>query len=694
MKRTKRERVRLGVLFVLVLCFFTVVTLRLVHIQIFLSKTYSEIVERQSSGKVAIPAERGVIYDRNGQLVAKNVFQATLYAYPDDKKELKQVAAYLDDLFDVKPGTTRSRYELEVRKFRYIKRCLSESLEKRVVADSVPPGLYLRYESQREYPFGPVGKQILGFTDIDNRGQSGFELAFDSMLAGQQGWADIRRDGLRNVFRVKESALVKPVPGQSLVLTVDWRLQEIVEEELMLAVQKYNAASAMAVFLDCNSGDILAMAHYDPNENNCDKPTKLRAITDQFEPGSVFKAFTAAGLLDGGKVDFDDSIFCENGQYKIGRRTLHDDKELGWLNFRKIVELSSNIGIAKMAVAYGGEKLFESYKRFGIGQKLRCGLPGETSGHLMPPKTFSPYNVAALAMGHSVAVNSLQLAAGFAAIANGGELLRPKLLLGHVDENGYVVGRPKKDLIGRAMKAGSTDSLKAFLRGVIVDGTAKPVNSKVVTIAGKTGTAEIPDLENRRYFKNKFIASFAGFFPYERPVVAGVVVCEAPHPVTYGGYTAGPAFRRIAERYTVLNPDQFITPERLLVENTRRLDKTFKVPDFIGRDIRQVKDIAEQKGVKLRGTADEGTVVWQFPPADRILFETDEVLVMVASPNKKDGFVMADLTGLTVRKAAALLNYLRINYTIEGNGRVVNQSVRPGENINDKTSCRLKCRPC
>jgi len=692
MKRTKREKIRLGVLFVLIIGFFAVITARLVQIQVFQADKYGEIVTRQSTGKVAIPAERGFIYDRNGQLAAKNVFLSSLYAYPDNKRELNKVAAYLEKIFDLTPGTARKKYGLRVRKFRFIKRRLDENMARRIGADEVPRGLFIREESQREYPFGRVGKQILGFTDIDNRGQSGFELAFDSLLAGQEGWADIRRDGLRNTYRVNESVLVKPVTGRSVVLTVDWNLQEIVEEELCAAVEKYNAKSAMAVFLDCNNGDILAMAHYDPNEKYPDKPTKLRAITDQFEPGSVFKVFTAAALLDAGAIDFSDSIFCENGKWKIGRRTLHDDKEQGWLSFRQVMELSSNIGIAKCAIDLGLDEVVETYKRFGIGKKLRCGLPGETAGRLVPPRTVSPYNIAALSMGHSVAVNALQLAAGFAAIANGGELLRPRLLLGRVDNNGYVVREGDRDFIGRAIiKKSSVDSLRAYLRGVVESGTATPVNSPVIAIAGKTGTAEIPDLENHRYFKNKFIASFAGFFPYHKPVIAGVVVIEEPHPVTYGGYTSGPTLRKIAERYSVMNPDLFTDPGRVMVEQSKRLENTFEVPNFVGRSIGQAKALAEKRGVKLRSTASEGTVVWQFPPADRVLFDTDEILLAVV--NERDKPSMADLVGLTVRKAAALLNFNGIKYTIRGNGRVVKQSIKPGETVTDNCVCRLTCRP-
>jgi membrane peptidoglycan carboxypeptidase len=448
----------------------------------------------------------------------------------------------------------------------------------------------------------------------------------------------------------------------------------------------------MAVFLNCNNSDILAMAHYNPDEADGSNPTKLRAVTDQFEPGSVFKAFTAAGLLDAGVVDFSDSVNCENGQWRLGRRILHDDKELEWLNFRKVMELSSNIGMAKYALLLQGEELFEVYRRFGFGQKLRCGLPGETAGQLAPPSRWSDYNVAALAMGHSVAVSSLQLAAAFAAIANGGELFRPRLLLGRVDEDGYVVPSGGRELVGRAMDSGSVDSLWAILRGVVEHGTAEPANSPVVTIAGKTGTAEIPDLVNGGYLKNHFNASFAGFFPYESPVVAGIVVLEDPRPVTYGGHTAGPAFRRIAEQYTMLNPDAFITSERVLVAQKRRLENTIEAPGLIGREMSLARALAAERGVNLRSSSDEGIVVWQFPPGDRVLFEGDEMLVAVQSP-VGSALRMADLTGLPIRTVAAFLHHAGIKYKVEGRGRVVTQSIRPGVEISDRIPvCRLKCR--
>ena len=691
MKRTRQEKIRLGVVFVIVTGFFLLATARLVHLQVFLSSEYAAIVDAQATGQVEIPAERGAIYDRSGQLVARNVISSSIYVYPRDRHELAEVARYFDKTFGYPSGTSKKEFRIRPGKFSWVKRHVPDEFAAKVEREA-PRGVYLREESRRAYPFGEIGKQILGFTNIDNKGQAGFEYAFDSLLTGKSGKADIRRDGLSRIYKVKETALVKPVPGTSVVLTIDWALQDIVENELDKAVHEYNGKSGMAVFLDCRNGDILAMAHYDINEGSTNKPTKLRAITDQFEPGSVFKAFTAAALLDAGIVDFSDSVYCEDGRWKIGRRYLHDDKKHEWLNFRQVMELSSNIGIAKYALKLDADDLVETYRRFGFGEKLRCGLPGETAGQLEAPSRWSDYNVAALAMGHSVAVNALQLAAAFGAIANDGVLLRPRLQLGYVDNDGYVVSDGKPDAFGRAMKSSSVDSLKAFLRGVVEHGTAETVNSEVVTIAGKTGTAEIPNLKTGGYYKNRFTASFAGFFPYENPVVAGVVVIVDPRPITYGGWTAGPAFRRIAERYTVLNPDLFAAPGRMLAEKSERLDNTVSAPDLVGRDINLAVSMARERGVELCSTAKEGKVAWQFPPADRLMFAGDKVLVAVETPADGD-LCMADLTGLSMRTVAAFLHHAGIKYTIQGCGRVISQSIKPGTRITqNQEPCRLTCR--
>ncbi|MBD3402214.1 hypothetical protein GF420_04915, partial [candidate division GN15 bacterium] len=293
MKRTRQERIRLGIMLLVMSLFFSAVVVRLAHLQIFQHDRYSSIVQRQSGGTVGIPAERGAIYDRRGQIVAKNVIASSLYAYPTSSRQVTRIGQYLDRFYGFRSGTSVKKFSLKPRRFSWIERMLDDRLAAQLDREA-PAGLYLREESRRSYPFGAVGRQILGFTDIDNVGRSGLELTFDEILAGDSGIADIRRDGLRNTYRVKEAALIQPNPGHSLVLTMDWKLQDIVEDELRRAVDTFNAQHATAAFIDCASGDVLAMAHYDPEEENPELPTKSRVVTDWFEPGSSFKAFVAA----------------------------------------------------------------------------------------------------------------------------------------------------------------------------------------------------------------------------------------------------------------------------------------------------------------------------------------------------------------------------------------------------------------
>ena len=692
MKRTRMERIRLGLMLACVVLFFLAAVARLAQFQIVDAAQYSELVDQQSSGKVSIPGARGMIYDRYGRVVAKNVTSQSLYAHPLSRTELSKVTLYLERLFGLRKGEATGRFNLATNRFRWIKRHLDDKLAEQIAREA-PRGLFLRTETIRQYPFGLVGRQVMGYTNIDNQGLSGFEYACDSVLSGAIGWADIRRDGLRNVYKVREQALVKPIAGKSVVLTIDWQLQELVEKELAAAVVKYGAQLGMAVFVDCNSGDILAMAHCDPRDEDPERPTRLYALSDQFEPGSAFKPFTAAALLDAGVIDFTDSIYCEQGFWHIGRRTLRDDKKHGWLNFRGIIELSSNIGLGKCAQWVEGPALIDTYRKFGFGIRTGLNFPGENKGSVRPPEVWSQYNTAALAMGHSVATNSLQMANAMAAIANGGQLLEPRLILGYVDESGSVRRPADPKVMGTPLKKTSADTLRAFLRGVVENGTGKAaINSEFITIAGKTGTAELPDLENGGYHKNRFMASFCGFFPADAPVVAGIIALKDPHPITYGGLTSGVTFRQIAERYSVSNPDLFAAMERFCDKRREPLQMTVVIPDFVGRDLVQARMLGKNRGVRLDASGEAGVVVWQYPAPDRRVFADDAVMVAVVPPG---GTIptMIDLKGTTIRRASAFLDFAGAKYTIEGSGRVAEQSVPPGELISDSLVCRLVCQP-
>lgn len=690
MKNNQRRK-RIGLVYALVCVVFFVLLVRLVQLQIVKADEYSAIVERQTTGQRPIQAERGILYDRNGKVIVNNVSLTSLFAQPANKEELRNSARYLEKVFHLKKGTAVKRFGLSVGKFRYIRRMMSDSLAERIMTDA-PSGLYSEKEPKRVYPFGLSGKQILGYTDIDGKGLSGLELMFNKELAGKEGLISYQRDGQSQIYNVQPNPMLQPVPGQSMVLTIDWELQEIVEEELKAGVENYNAKAAIAVFLNSNNGEILAMAHYDPNEKNPDRPVKHRAVTDRFEPGSSFKALTMAGFLEDGLIEFDDSVYCEEGKIKLNGRFFHDDKELAWLKPREVFEYSSNIGMAKYALIQTGERMCEYLDRYGIGTKIGLEWPGETSGSLQRYKKWSDITLANLSIGHGVSVSALQLAAYISAVANGGILYKPQVILSHIDETGKPFGIVRPEVLTRVMSEETSDTLKSFMRGVVDHGTATEAKSDVITIAGKTGTAQIFDVERNRYSSSRYTANFAGFFPAEKPLVTGVVVYIEPRKVHYGGHTAGPVFRKIAERYAVMKADLFTVEDRVLVENSHKIDSTTIVPDFLGREYRDVQEIALENKVKIRSADTTGFVYWQFPPADRIVFAEDDVVVALKK-HRDDKNRMANLKGLSIREVSAFLKEMGIKYKITGNGLVVKQSLKPGDVLSGNEICKIECKP-
>ncbi|MCX6826928.1 MAG: penicillin-binding protein 2, partial [candidate division Zixibacteria bacterium] len=437
------KKKRLIVLCILVVGAGGLLISRLINIQIVYGCKYGTIALNQSTGRTEIPAERGAIYDRTGRQLAINVIKNSLFADPADETEIRKIYTYLDRLYKQARGTARGNYPLIPDKFKWIDRNLPDELATQVMKDSIP-GLYINKNLNREYPFGEVGQRLLGSTNIDGQGISGLEYSYDSILAGKAGLTDFLRDGQRTTYQLREIPIVASIPGHSIILTIDWYFQEIVEEELKAAVEKYKALEGSAIFIDCHTGEILAAADYVADGRN--DPIKLRAISNVFEPGSVFKVFTAAAILDGNLARPEELINCENGAWRCGPRILHDDHRHGNLTFREVIEVSSNIGTAKMAIRLGGKKLGEIDRRFGFGQRYFIGLPGEAAGSISNPGKWSAYNTAVLAIGQAVSVTALQLAAGVSAIANGGKLYRPKVIRGLLDSNGKPIKRFEPDL--------------------------------------------------------------------------------------------------------------------------------------------------------------------------------------------------------------------------------------------------------
>lgn len=673
-------------MYVMVTLAWCLIIYRLVEIQVVHGREYHELALRQSTGKIEVKAERGLVFDRKGRQVAINVIRNSLYAYPSGRREIKRIYRYLDGLYKRESGASGKISPLKTARFRWIDRDLPDELAARIANDSIT-GLYIKREIKRDYPFSEVGKQLLGYTDIDSRGIAGLEYSYDTVLAGSPGLIDYVRDAHRNAYRIKEIPLIEPVTGNSIVLTVDWYFQEIVEEELKAAVEKYNALEGSAIFLDCNTGEILAAADYVAGGKI--DAVKLRAVSNCLEPGSVYKVFSAAALLEEGLVDSDEVVFCENGVWNCSGRKLHDDKEYDSLTFREVFELSSNIGMGKLAQRLGYKELHDAARRFGFGQKCFVNLPGEQAGSIADPGVWSEYNIATLAIGHSISVTPLQLTAAVAAIANGGKLLRPSIIRGIINNKGKLIRKTGVEIFGKVIEKHNARTLRSFMVGVVERGTATPAKSNVISIAGKTGTAEVPDLKNGGYIKNKFVASFLGFFPAEDPRIAGIVVLHQPEPIHYGGHTAGPAFKNIAERYSIANAEYLSPDSRLLAGNDDLEMK--EIPDFIGRDASLALRIAEKKGMSLVANCREGMVVWQYPPEGRRIPGGETVAVIVRCGDD-DVVRMLDFIGMKMRTAIAVLDYQGLYFEAKGSGVVKRQYPSAGATLNRSSKCRLVCR--
>jgi len=413
--------------------------------------------------------------------------------------------------------------------------------------------LGIRVERLRVYPQDKLAAQVLGAVDVDNHGISGVELYYNGILEGTPGYMLTLGDGRNLYLDGFGKTYMQPKNGNTLILTIDQVLQNYAEEEAERLYGKYKARRVSIVIMEPFSGEILALVNcpgYNPNEiKQCDvENMKNFALSSLFEPGSVFKVISAAALLNQGVVKLKDMVYCENGAYRMGKRILHDYHKYQWLDFKSVVVKSSNIGIAKSIASLDKNVFYRYLKHFGIGEKTGIDLPGEESGILKSPDSWSSYSQTSIAIGQEVAVTSLQLAEIMSIIANGGYPVRPHIVKEIRDENGIRIKEIKPEVGKRILDSETVEKLKSVLKEVVEQGTGKAARSSLYSAAGKTGTAQKADLIKGGYYKNKYVASFIGFLPVEKPKMVIVVTVDEPHPVHFGGVVCAPAFKTIAEK--------------------------------------------------------------------------------------------------------------------------------------------------
>lgn len=504
-----------------------------------------------------VPATRGRITDRNGEILAMSTPVRSIWAIPSDVKlelaQARQLAALLG--MDVRELNDKLA---GARDFLYLKRQLAPEVAQRI-ADLKLPGIHQQTEFRRYYPGGDVMAHMIGFTNVEDKGQEGIELTFEQQLAGRPGARRVIRDRRGQV--VEDAEMINPPrDGEDLALSVDGKIQYIAWSVLRDTMQTHRAKAGAVVVLDARTGEVLALANaptYNPNNraNLTGAQLRNRVFTDTYEPGSVMKPFIIGMALDRGRVKPTTMIDTSPGRMTIGSATISDSHRHGMLSVAEVIQKSSNIGTAKIALQFSPDEMWRMFNQIGFGTPLQMGFPGEAGGRLRPARTWKPIEQATMSYGHGISVSLIQMARGYLAFARDGELLPLSLLKRDgAPPAGQRIFSPETARELRTMLEMATGP----------GGTAPKAQVAGYRVAGKTGTAI--KVEGGRY-TSKYVASFVGFAPVSNPrVVVAVMVDEPGAGQYYGGTVAAPAFSRIVEgslRSLGVAPDAQLSPMQL-----------------------------------------------------------------------------------------------------------------------------------
>lgn len=531
----KLPRLRAPLLFTLLLALFALLAARTLYLQWIDNRFLQEQGSSRYSRDLEVPAHRGRILDRFGEPLAISTPVKALWAWPDKVEATPAQLQALAAALDLDPGALATRLGTG-DEFFYLKRSVAPDVAARVAALGIK-GLHEDNEYRRYYPGGEVMSHILGFTGDGDVGQEGFELAQQAWLGGAPGSRRViinrRGEAVEDVANIRS-----PREGRDLALSIDSRLQYLAYRELKEAVEANKAKAGSLVILDAKTGEILALANcpsYNPNNHSRVPRERMRnrALTDIFEPGSTLKPFTIAAALESGKVQPSTLIDTAPGTLTIGAATIHDAHREGVLSVEQVIQKSSNVGAAKIALSLPPEKMWNTLSGAGFGAAPKTGFPGEVSGRLRPAKNWRPIEQATIAFGHGIAVNLVQLARAYTIFATDGEV-KPVTLF---KEAGPVAGAP-------VIKPATARAVRHMLELVTSPGgTAPKAQVPGYRVAGKTGTAH--KLEGGSYV-NKYVSSFVGFAPASNPrLVIAVLVDEPSGAQYYGGVVAAPVFSSV-----------------------------------------------------------------------------------------------------------------------------------------------------
>ena len=528
---------RSRLMLMLLLAGFAVLLARAVYLQGLNNDFLRERGEARYGRVLEITAHRGIITDRHGEPLAVSTPVESVWASPDDVRTTPEQERHLAKLLGLSVTELRKRIEDQRRGFVYLRRQLPPDEAGKVMGLHLP-GIFLQREYRRYYPAGEVASHLLGFTSVDETGQEGLELALQDWLAGKPGSRRVIKDRRGHIVEDVEG-IRAPQEGRDLRLAIDSKIQYLAFRELKNAVLAHKARAGGIVVLDATNGELLALANYpsyNPNNRETRDPARYRnrAVTDLFEPGSTLKPFTAAAALATGLYTPDTVIQTAPGRLEVGRHTVHDAHPNGALTVAQVIQKSSNVGAAKMALALPKEKLWAVLSGVGFGTLPQSGLPGEVAGRLRGYSTWKPIEQATMSYGHGISVSLLQLARAYTIFTSDGELMPVTVLHTDTPPTPERVVKPAAALAVRRMLEMATQP----------GGTAPKAQVTGYRVAGKTGTAH--KLENGGYASDKYVSSFVGFAPASDPrLIVAVMIDDPRNGAYYGGTVAAPVFSSV-----------------------------------------------------------------------------------------------------------------------------------------------------
>jgi cell division protein FtsI (penicillin-binding protein 3) len=558
MKSSNKQTVFAKRFYIVIALFMLVVAVlfyRMLELTLFDQSFLESQGKSRSIRLVKTPAFRGMITDRNGEPLAISTPVDSVWLNPKYIESDEEERGQLSRLLGLSSHYVAQQISAHRKKsFLYLKRNITPNVAAQVNALAIP-GVHTQRSYKRYYPEAEVTSQLIGFTNVDDQGQEGLELAYNNWLTGVAGKAIVVKDLLGDVV-AELDVKQKQRPGNDLTLSIDRRIQFIAYQALKEAVDEFDAASGSAVVMNVKTGEILAMVNapsFNPNERNkqFSSAFKNKAVTDVFEPGSTIKAFSIVSALDSGEFVPDTEIETAPGYFKVDKNWVRDELNNKTLNVTQILQKSSNVGIAKMTLALPGDQLWSVLNRVGFGLRTQSSFPGEASGSLIHQNPWRPFTLATLAFGYGLSVTTLQLANAYAIVANEGKKVPVTLIKRETPA-------PSEQVLDKKAAKETVTMLESV---VAPGGTGMRASVLGYRVAGKTGTAKMAGPNG--YYAHRYVGSFVGFAPVSDPeIVVAVVVFEPKGRSYFGGLVAAPAFSKMmAGTLRILNiaPDQIAT---------------------------------------------------------------------------------------------------------------------------------------